>query len=105
MSNSMAINTTATLSVEWVDQAGNPATVDGDTSWASSDDTIATVTVDGTDSLKASVNSTSKIGPVQIQATVDADLGTGVKTITAVCDISVIAGEAFGGTITFTPPA
>jgi hypothetical protein len=50
------------------------------------------------------------IGPVQIQATADADLGEGTRSITAMLDVTVIAGEASAGSIGFKdtgsgPPA
>jgi hypothetical protein len=102
MSNTMQTGTYATLSIEWVDDHGNPAKVDGATEWASSDESIATITVATGNPLIANVQSVGPIGPVQMQATADADLGDGVKTITATCDISVIAGEASGGEIKFT---
>jgi len=102
MSNTMQVNSYATLSIEWVDSHGNPAKVDGATEWASSDENIATVEVATGNPLIANVHSVGPVGPVQIQATADADLGEGKKTITATCDISVIAGEASGGEIKFT---
>lgn len=101
MSNTMQAGSYATLSIAWTDSHGNPATVDGPTKWAGSDDSIATVEVATGNPLIANVHSLGPIGPVQIQATADADLGQGVKSITATCDISVIAGEASGGEITF----
>jgi hypothetical protein len=101
MSNTMQAGTIATLSVQWVDKSGNPASVDGPTKWASSDEDILKVEAAAGNPLIANVYSQGPIGPAQIQATADADLGEGTKTITATCDISVIAGEAFGGSITF----
>lgn len=100
--NTMQAGSYATLSVQWVDSHGNPAKVDGPTEWVSSDEDIATVEVAVGNPLIANVKSAGPIGPVQIQATADADLGEGVKTITATCDISVIAGEASGGEINFS---
>lgn len=101
MSNTMQSGTLATLSIEWVDEYGNPATVDGPTEWVSSDESIATIEVSTGNPLIANVTSKGPVGPVQMQATADADLGKGVKTLTAVCDINVIAGEASGGEIKF----
>lgn len=102
MSNTMQAGSYATLSVQWVDKAGNPAKVDGDTEWVSSNEDVATVEVAAGNPLIANVHSVGPIGPIQIQATADADLGEGTKTITATCDINVIAGEASGGEINFT---
>ena len=102
MANTMQTGTYATLSIEWVDAGGNPAKVDGPTTWASSDETIATATVATGNPQICNVHSLGPIGPVQFQATADADMGTGVRTITSTCDVSVISGEAVGGTMTFT---
>lgn len=95
---------TATANVEWTDDQGNAAKVDGITKWASSDEDILTVEdINTGDSTSARVISVGPIGPAQIQATADADMGAGVKTITCMIDVTVIAGEASGGKITLTP--
>jgi hypothetical protein len=104
MANTMQAGTSANLAIEWVDEFGNAAAVDGPTTWASSNETVLTLEV-AADSNSAVCTSVGPIGPVQVQATADADLGTGIKSITATCDINVIAGEASGGTISFTPAA
>ena len=111
MSNTMQSKSIATLSVQWVDQGGNPAPVDGPTQWASSDESICTIEVATGNPLIANIHSVGPIGPVQFQATADADMGAGVTSITATCDVNVIAGQASAGTINFTqsnpepPPA
>ena len=98
----MAAGSYATLSIQWVDKYGNFAKVqDGSMVWQSSDTSIATVEIATGNQLISNVHSLGPIGPVQIQASGDADLGDGVATITATCDISVIAGQAYGGEITF----
>lgn len=99
--NTMQSGQYATLSVQWVDQGGNPAKVDGPTTWASSDETICTIEVSEGNPLIANIHSVGPIGPVQFQATADADMGQGVRTITATCDVSVITGEAYAGEINF----
>lgn len=101
--NTMQAGTAARLSVKWTDTYGNDAKVDGPTEWQSSDNQTASVdvAVDDPKALSATVRSNGPIGPVQIQATADADLGSGMQTITATCDINVIAGEASGGEIDF----
>lgn len=106
MSNSMQTGSFATLAVQWVDAQGNPAKVDGPTTWASSDESILTVEVatGRPDGLIANVQSLGPIGNVQVQATADADMGSGVRNITAICDIVVIGGEAVAGTISFSQP-
>jgi len=106
MATTMGVGQTFNAVVSWVDASGNPAQVDGPTTWASSDPTTVSVTADGTDSTKSS-GTGLVVGTAQITASVDADLGSGVRTITAMGDITVIAGEAVAGTITFTvnPPS
>ena len=86
MSSTLQAGKVATAAVSWVDQAGNPAKVDGQTTWASSDPTLVTVTVATGNSLIANLKSVGPIGDVSIQATADADMGEGVKTITAVLE-------------------
>ena len=88
------------VAVSYVDAAGNPATVDGDVDWETSDKEIANVfRISGTDSTKVSVRA-GKPGQTQISATADADLGEGVRNIITTMDIEVIPGEAVAGTIT-----
>lgn len=82
-----------TLTIKPVDKKGNPAPVDGVPVWATSDDTKATV-APAVDGLSAVVSAVGPLGAVQISVSADADLGTGVKSITGLLDIEVIAGEA-----------
>ena len=94
MENTMQSQTWAELSVTWTDNAGNPAKTDGPTTW-DSDDTdgkLATIEVAPGNSQIANIHSLGPIGDVQFQATADADLGEGVKKITAICRVTVIAG-------------
>jgi hypothetical protein len=87
------------MQVAYVDAEGNPAAVDGDVTWESSDDTICKVTPETGDSTIVTVFPEGRTGQVQITATADADLGTGTRNITTVCDIQIVAGEAVAGTI------
>jgi len=87
------------VQVSYTDSKGNPATVDGDVVWTSSDDTIVGVSVDPNDSTLAEVIPAAKLGNAQITATADADLGSGVSSIIAVMSVSVVAGEAVAATI------
>jgi hypothetical protein len=87
------------LQVGYVDAKGNPATVDGDTTWTSSHDDIAEVHVNPDDSTQAQVWGKG-IGQAQITTSADADLGEGVRQILATLDINVVAGEAVTATIT-----
>lgn len=90
----------ATVTVEWKDAHGNPAKVDGPTKWESTDPAVLTVTVSTGNPLIANAKAIA-IGSAQIHATADADLGEGIKTVTSTIDVTVIAGEAVGGEMTF----
>ncbi|MBR0879102.1 hypothetical protein ACVMGC_004766 [Bradyrhizobium barranii subsp. barranii] len=87
------------MQVGYVDAAGNPATVDGAVSWATSNPDLAQVEVDSQDSTICRVVPVAELGQVQITATADADLGSGVRELITVCDITIVAGEAVTGTI------
>ena len=82
-----------TLSVAFVDKAGNPAKTDGAPVWSSSATNIATVTP-ATDGLSAVVETVGPLGSAQIQVSADADLGEEVKTISGTLDIEVTGSEA-----------
>ncbi len=86
------------VSVAAVDKKGKPATVQSPV-WASTDATVATVTQDAVDPLKAAISAQAP-GVAQITCTADADLGDGVTSITANLDLSVIGGQATGFVIT-----
>jgi len=86
------------MEISYVDAAGNAATVDGDVSWVCSDDTVAHLDVDASDSSIVRVTPL-KVGQVQIVATADADLGEGIRELKTPCDIEIVAGEAVAGTI------
>lgn len=87
------------MQVSYVDAHGNPATVDGPVTWSSSDATRLTVTVDVTDSTICEVVPVGPLGQVQVTASADVDMGTGVKQLLTIADISLVAGEAVAGTI------
>jgi len=86
------------VKISYVDNQGNPAKVDGDVSWESSDTTIATVNAD-VDTKNAVVSATGTIGQMQIVARADADLGEGIRELITTMDVEVVAGEAVAGTI------
>lgn len=102
MASSMQTGTYATVAVQWVDASGAPAKVDGPTAWASSDPTICECTVATGNPLIANLHAPGPIGNVSIQATADADMGAGVRNITALLDVTVIGGEAVAGAISFS---
>jgi hypothetical protein len=103
MSSQMQAGTRATVSVAWKDATGNVVSVEsGTVNWASSDPETVECVVSTGNPLIANLFAPGPIGKVTIQATGDADLGQGVKTVTASYDVEVISGEAVGGEITFS---
>jgi hypothetical protein len=91
--------------ISYVDAAGNPAKIDGDVTWTSSDETKLAVFVSSNDSTQAVLRTIGPVGLVQVTTTADADLGAGVREIITTADIDVVAGEAVSGTIAPTGPA
>lgn len=87
------------VKISYVDAKGNPAKVDGDVTWDSSDNQIAHIDVDQKDSAICTVSAIGGIGMAQITATADADLGDGVRELVTLFDVTVVAGEAVAGTI------
>lgn len=85
------------LAIKPVDKKGKPAQVDGVPVWASTASEVATVKP-SEDGLSAVVTAVD-LGDAQISVTADADLGTGVRELKGVLDITVVAGEAAGLTI------
>lgn len=104
MAVTMSAGSRGTVSVAWKDSGGNVVKVEG-TKWASSARSIVECTASTGNPLIANLYAPGPPGNAQVQATADADLGEGVKSITATLDVTVIAGEATGGEITFTPVA
>jgi hypothetical protein len=92
----------ATLTLAIKDAKGRPAKVDGVPVWNSSDVNVAIVTDISTDGLSAVVKAAGP-GICQVTATVDADLGTGVKEITGFLDVNVSGGEAVTVELTAGP--
>jgi hypothetical protein len=87
------------VQVSYVDAHGNPAAVDGDVTWASSNPEVAHIDVDQGDSTICTVSAIGEVGTSQITATADADLGAGVRELVTLLDVTVVAGEAVAGTI------
>jgi hypothetical protein len=86
------------VQVAYVDAKGNPAKVDGDVTWGTSDSALATVESTAPDS--AMVKPVGQLGQVQITATADADLGAGIRELITTMDVEIVSGEAVAGTIT-----
>jgi hypothetical protein len=61
---------------------------------ASSDPAILEVTDNGDGTAK--VKAVGPVGTAQVQVSADADLGEGVKTVTGVADVEVVAGFLLG---------
>jgi hypothetical protein len=97
MTYTLASGTQVHVKVSYVDAQGNPAKVDGNVDWTSSDENVATVTMEGVDS--ALIKTVGPTGQVQITATADADLGEGTRELITPMDVTVAAGEAVTGTI------
>lgn len=89
----------ATATIQPVDKKRQPAPVDGVPVWASSDETIITVTP-AADGLSAVVAAVGPLGAAKVSVTADADLGAGVSSIFGSLDVTVTQGQAVGMTIT-----
>jgi hypothetical protein len=92
----MALTLTAVqqvkVSVSAVDAKGNPAEVE-DVAFSSSDESVLTVTAEADDPTQGLAVAVA-IGTAQVKVTADADIGEGVKTLTGLLDVEVVAAEA-----------
>lgn len=89
------------LTVVALTAAGNPAAIDGDVSFSTSDESVARIDViDATNAYVTAVGP----GAAQIFATFDADLGEGVRTIELSGAIEVVPAEAERGELVFGEP-
>ncbi len=79
-----------------------PARVDGIPQWSTSNPAVCSITP-AADGLSAVVKATAT-GTTQISVTADADLGTGVRNITATGDVEVRPSEAVTVGIAFGTP-
>jgi hypothetical protein len=99
MSYTLPNDKAVTLQVSYQDAKGNAATVDGDVTWESSDESIITVEA-AADTMTATMTPADNLGQAQVRATADADLGEGVVEIICVLDVTVVGGQAVVGVIT-----
>lgn len=78
------------------DVAGNPASVEGDPVWASTDDGLMTVEADVDEPMKARCTPANSAAgqTVNITATLDADLGEGVRQVIGVLTFAILGGLA-----------
>lgn len=90
------------LAVEPRNSKGNLAPIDGVPQWSSSNPAVAAIEP-AADGLTAVVRA-GATGTSQISATADADMGTGIRNISAVLDVEVRASEAVTLGITTGPP-
>ena len=81
------------LSIDPRTAAGNPASVDGVPVWTSSDPDIVALEV-AEDGKSAVATAAGGLGAAQVSVVADADLGEGVRELTGVLDIEVLAAEA-----------
>lgn len=89
------------VTVRPLTEAGRPARIDGEVEFASSDETVATVTKTGaTSALVVSAGP----GVTQISAVFDADLGEGVRPVEMTGALEVVEAEAVTAEITFGTP-
>lgn len=90
----LTVSQKVALTVEFKDSKGNVAPVDGVPVWASSDETVATVSA-STDGMSATALATGKVGLAQISVTADADLDPGEqRELAATLDLDIRPNEA-----------
>jgi hypothetical protein len=80
------------LAVEFKTAAGNAGRVDGIPSWSVSNPGVVTIVVSD-DGLEALVKTTGALGESQVSVSADADLGAGVRAVSAVLDVTVQSAE------------
>ena len=91
------------LAVAFTNPIGNPAPVDGVPAWTVSDPNVIDLQV-ADDGLSAVAVTKGPLGPCQVTVTADADMGSGVRSITGTLDIEVRASEAVAvGIVAGTP--
>lgn len=81
------------LSIAIVDKGGNPAKVDGAPAWSLTDPSLGALAV-AEDGMSAELTPSGVIGACQIQVSVDADLGEGVKPLIGELPVEFVAGDA-----------
>jgi hypothetical protein len=104
MAYTLPVDHEVVVEVAYVDAKGNPAAVDGNPVWSSSDPAIATVTVDTSNAFKATVTPVGPAGNVQVKVEADADIGAGVTELITLMDVTMVAGQAVAGTLTPSGP-
>lgn len=92
------------VAIEIKDKFGNPATVDGAPVWSLTDPSKGEL-VASEDGMSAVFTPAGSVGEVTIQASADADLGEGVKSILGELPVSLLAGEAVSVAIAAGEPS
>jgi hypothetical protein len=86
------------VQITYLDEAGNPAVVET-VAWSSSNPAVARATQDPSDITRAAVDGLEIGSGVQVNATADADLGSGTRELVTLFDLDVVGGEAVTGSI------
>jgi hypothetical protein len=90
-----------TLHAQPLTEAGNPAGIDGEIVWETTDPALLTLVPNGFD---CDVVTNGPLGIATVSASADSDLGEGVITITGEVDIEVIQAPAATIEIVNEPP-
>jgi hypothetical protein len=98
MAYTLPVGMQVQLKVEFLDAAGNHATVDGDPSWSSSNAEVCSVTAAPGNPYLATLLGVD-VGAAQVIVEADADIGDGVREVVCTLDVSIVAGEAVIGVI------
>lgn len=90
------------LTMQPLDAKGNPAPVDNVANWEVANPEVCTLEI-ASDGVTALCKATA-LGDTQVSCTADADLGSGVRNITGLLDVSIRAAEAVSmGIVAGTP--
>lgn len=81
------------LSVQFKDQKGNAAPVDGAPQWSVSDPSLAVVEA-AADGMSAVLKPVGPLGAFKVQVSADADLGQGQSAIIGELDVEIVGGDA-----------
>jgi hypothetical protein len=92
-----------TLTGSFTDAGGNPALIDGDPRWEVADAAVATV-IPTADPAVVVIRPVGPLGSTTVTLFGDADTTTGVREISGVATVDVVAGEAATATITEGTP-
>lgn len=89
----LRIDQTVRLFIKPVDKKGNPAVLDGVPVWSTSNSEVATLAV-AEDGLSAVLTPVGPLGSCVVSLSADADMGSGVKPLSAATDVQVSSGAA-----------